>query len=81
MVVSHNGCYLKVNHNSFFNSKVKFGNNCNLNGKRVSGEVPVEFVGNFHTGINYMIITSNHNFDHGTAILYDNTYIHKSVLV
>lgn len=81
MVVNSYGSDLRVNHKSLFNSKVKFGNNCNFNGMRISGAGSVEFGNNFHSGINCMIITSNHNFDHGTAVPYDNTYIHKSVQI
>jgi len=36
---------------------------------------------NFHSGSNVRVITQNHNFDNGTRIPYDSTYIYKDVII
>lgn len=36
---------------------------------------------NFHSGIDCRIITQNHNYDNGTSIPYDRTYIYKDVRI
>lgn len=35
----------------------------------------------FHSGKECIILTSNHNYDHGSAIPYDDTYVHKDVSI
>ena len=75
------GAGLKVNHPSRFSRFCRFGDNCNFNGMRVLGGGEVSFGNNFHSGENCRIITQNHNFDHGTAIPYDSTYIKKRITI
>lgn len=72
---------LRVNFKSSFGGEVHFGNNCNFNGMTVAGEGKVTFGNNFHSGVECMIITQNHNYDDGTAIPYDDTYIKKEVII
>ena len=74
------GSGLKVNAPSSFNGNCIFADNCNFNGMQVSGGGKVEFGSNFHSGSGCQIITHNHNYDHGDAIPYDSTYIHKNVV-
>ena len=74
------GTGLKVNHPSRFRSRCRFGNNCNFNGMTVLGRGRVTFGDNFHSGENCRIITSNHNYDCGRAIPYDETNIEKEVV-
>jgi len=80
-VASSCGADLKVNHPSRFTRFCRFGDNCNFNGMTVLGKGRVSFGNNFHSGENCRIITQNHNFDHGTAIPYDGTYVLKDIVV
>ena len=72
---------LRVNFPSQFGGYVHFGDNCNFNGMSVLGGGEVYFGNNFHSGIECMIITQNHNYDRGEAIPYDKTYICKKVFI
>lgn len=36
---------------------------------------------NFHSGEDVLVITQNHNYDHGQKIPYDSTYIYKDVII
>ena len=72
---------LHVNDLCVFQGKVSFGNNCNFNGMRVLGDGEVYFGDNFHSGIECMIITQNHNYDYGVAIPYDDTYELKKIVI
>ncbi len=75
------GAGLKVNHPSRFTRQCRFGDNCNFIGMTVLGKGRVSFGNNFHSGENCRIITQNHNFDHGTAIPYDGTYVLKDIVI
>ena len=57
------------------------GKNVNFNGMRISGQGNVLIGDNFHSGTECMIITSYHNYDQGTKIPYDDTYISKDVRI
>ena len=72
---------LKVNYKSIFMGEIHFKDNCNFNGMSVYGGGKVTFGNNFHSGIECMIITQNHNYDNGQAIPYDSTYIMKEVVI
>lgn len=71
---------LKVNNRCHFTKHTHVGNNCNFNGIVITGEGKVQIGNNFHSGVECMIITSNHNYE-GNMIPYDNTYIHKTVVI
>ena len=75
------GAGLKVNHPCRFTRQCRFGDNCNFNGMTVLGKGTVSFGNNFHSVENCRIITQNHNFDHGTAIPYDGTYVLKDIVI
>lgn len=75
------GTGLKVNAKCIFQGKIFLGDNCNFNGMQVLGNGTVHFGNNFHSGKECMIITSNHNFDFGNAIPYDNTFILKKITI
>lgn len=64
-----------------FSGKIYLGENCNFNGMKVIGNGTVFFGDNFHSGTECMIITQNHNYDAGTAIPYDETFIYKTVKI
>lgn len=74
------GTNLRVNGKSFFSGKIYFGNNNNFNGMQVLGKGTVYFGDNFHSGIECMIITENHNYE-GKTIPYDDTYIEKTIII
>lgn len=60
---------------------VTLGKNPNFNGMTVRGYGEVVFGDNFHSGIECLIITSNHNYDAGEAIPYDKTNINKNTVI
>lgn len=72
---------LKVNHRSKVSDKTILGKCVNFNGMNITGNGEVRIGDYFHSGSECMIITSNHNYDHGDAIPYDHTYIHKNVSI
>ena len=39
------------------------------------------FGNNFHSGVECMIVTENHNYDEGTEIPYDSSYVFKKVVI
>ena len=63
------------------NRNTHLGRNCNFNGLIVEGGGKLIIGDNFHSGTNIHIITQNHNFDKGTKIPYDSTYIYKDVVI
>lgn len=66
---------------SNFTKSTFFGRNVNFNGMSIAGQGKVIFGDNFHSGRACKIITSFHNFDSGTKIPYDESYIHKDVII
>ena len=48
---------------------------------RIDGTGEVHFGNNFHSGIECVIITQNHNYNHGTAIPYDSTFERKKIVI
>lgn len=72
---------LKVNGYSTVNGKTRLGRNVNFNGLRIAGQGEVRIGDNFHSGEECMLITHVHNYDHGDAIPYDSTYIHKPIVI
>jgi chloramphenicol O-acetyltransferase type B len=71
----------KVNFSCKFTTKTIIGKNCHFNGMVVSGNGKVSIGNNFHSGKECMIISSYHNYDNGTRIPYDDTYIDKDVAI
>ena len=63
-----------------FNKNVEVGRNVSFNGMSVLGGGHVTIGDNFHSGIECMIITQNHNYE-GTEIPYDSTFIYKTVVI
>jgi len=72
---------LKVNGKSIVNINTTLGNNVNFNGMAILGDGIVVIGDNFHSGPDCIIMTSYHNYDKGSAIPYDSTYIHKNVTI
>lgn len=81
MVAKQVGKGLKVNGKSSVTPNTILGNNVNFNGMRLRGGGLIVIGDNFHSGEDCMMITHIHNYDMGTAIPYDNTYIHKDILI
>ncbi|MBQ7736125.1 MAG: acyltransferase [Bacteroidales bacterium] len=72
------GKSLKVNAKCMFNNHVFVGDHCNFNGMKILGDGTVTIGNYFHSGMECMMITQNHNYE-GEAIPYDETYIRKNV--
>jgi acetyltransferase-like isoleucine patch superfamily enzyme len=72
---------LKVNGKSYVTRNTHLGNNVNFNGLEVAGGGKVVIGDNFHSGPDCLLIAQNHNFDTGTAIPYDSTYILKDITI
>lgn len=75
------GGNLRVNCKSSFDGTIVFGNNCNFNGIVVQGGGIAVFGNNFHSGFGCVIVTSNHNYDNGAKIPYDETFVLKKVVI
>lgn len=63
----------KVTSNTILSDHVSF------NGMTIIGRGKVSIGRYFHSGVECLIITQNHNYDNGDAIPYDSTYIYKDV--
>ena len=72
---------LKVNGKSSVNSQTYLGSNINFNGMEIQGCGKVNIGDNFHSGTECLMITQIHNYDKGSKIPYDDTYICKDVLI
>ena len=72
---------LKVNRKSNVTPNTILKNNVNFNGMHMQGPGNIEIGNNFHSGIQCMIITSVHNYDHGNAIPYDEKIIAKDITI
>ncbi|SMC39327.1 acyltransferase [Sporomusa malonica] len=57
------------------------GDNVSFNGMKMFGGGQIVIGNNFHSGVDCMIISQNHNFDSGETIPYDKTYIYKDVVI
>ncbi len=75
------GEHLRVNFKSKVTNRTILGNYVNFNGMSIEGKGEVIIGNYFHSGKECIILTSNHNYDYGTAIPYDETYIHKDVTI
>ena len=74
------GTGLRVNGSSKLGRNTTIGKYCNFNGMIIAGEGNVCIGNYFHSGVECMIITQNHNYE-GAMIPYDNTYIYKKVTI
>lgn len=74
------GIGLKVNHKCLFGPNMYVGNHCNFNGLYVNGGGKITIGNYFHSGIECMMITANHNYE-GESIPYDCTYIKKDICI
>lgn len=65
----------------FFTGNIYLGDNCNFNGMKMIGNGTVIIGDNFHSGIECMIITQNHDYDTGNAIPYGDGFVYKTVKI
>lgn len=72
---------IKANGYTKLSKNTEVGENVNFNGLIIQGKGHCRFGDNFHSGPKCMIITINHNFNEGSKIPYDNTYITKNVVI
>lgn len=63
-----------------FHAHVSLGRNCNFNGMKVLGNGTLVIGDNFHSGIECMILTENHNYE-GESLPYDKTFDYKKITV
>ncbi len=78
-IIHGKGC--RCNFRCHFSKNTVIGTNCHFNGMSISGNGKVVIGDNFHSGKNIRILTTFHNFDHGTAIPYDDTTYDRDVII
>ncbi len=61
--------------------KTVIGNNCHFNGINIQGKGLITIGNNFHSGVGVSIISSDHNYDYGAAIPYDDTFVTGDVTI
>ncbi|MDE5886272.1 MAG: acyltransferase [Muribaculaceae bacterium] len=64
---------------SIFSGEIYLGKNCNFNGMIIAGEGIVRIGNNFHSGVECMMITQNHDYNDGNAIPYGDKYHLKQI--
>ena len=75
------GKNLTVNSNSKVTKNTYLLDNVNFNGMKIKGNAKINIGNNFHSGEECLMITDIHNYDTGTSIPYDNTYIKKNIII
>lgn len=75
------GTFLKVNGKSSVSGNTILGNNVNFNGMKIVGRGNVIIGDNFHSGPECLMLAEIHNYDHGKAIPYDDTYIQREIVI
>jgi chloramphenicol O-acetyltransferase type B len=81
MTLGSYGEPLYVNGRSSFTRRTCVGKNTHFNGLTVAGLGSVTIGDNFHSGPDCLLITSIHNYDHGSALPYDHTHIMKDIVI
>ena len=66
---------------SCFTGKIYLGDNCNFNGMCIQGGGTVIIGNNFHSGIECMMVTQNHDYDTGEAIPYGIGFEYKTIII
>lgn len=74
------GGHLRVNNRCNVHGSVTVGDYCNFNGMTITGEGSVEIGNYFHSGVECMMITSNHNYE-GEKIPYDDTHVKRHIKI
>lgn len=79
--VKKRGKNITVNYPCKFTSNTEVGNHCHFNGIEITGSGRCVIGDNFHSGKRVRVLTSYHNYEGGNALPYDDTYIHKDVII
>lgn len=72
---------LHVNRRSRVTRNTTLAKNVNFNGMYIKGKGAVTIGNNFHSGEECLIITQNHDYDHGESIPYGRKDIYKDVII
>lgn len=72
---------IKANFKTVITGNTELGDNVNFNGMTMQGGGRIKIGSNFHSGGGCLFITDIHNYDHGKAIPYDDTYIIKDITI
>lgn len=64
-----------------FHKKVKLGHHVNFNGCRIIGEGEVTVGNYFHSGMDLVLITEDHNWEDADAIPYDRKRVEKPIAI
>lgn len=75
------GKNLYVGGKSVFSGKIYLGDNCNFNGMCIQGNGTVIIGDNFHSGIECMMVTQNHDYDTGDYIPYGTGFDYKTIVI
>lgn len=76
------GKNLKVSNLCYgFNRNVQLGDHVNLNGCRIIGKGPLKVGKYFHSGIDLVMITEDHQYENAESIPYDKRRIEKPILI
>jgi len=70
-----------VNFPCKFSSKTEIGDDCHFNGIEINGSGRCIIGDHFHSGKRVRVLTSFHNYEGGNALPYDNTWVHKDVII
>lgn len=73
--------YLQVGGHTVLTKNTFLGDNVNFNGLVVSGGGKVTIGDHFHSGPDCLFIAQNHNFNGGTRIPYDDSYVLKDITI
>ena len=79
--VKKHGKNITINYPCKFTANTQIGNNCHFNGIEITGSGMCLIGDNFHSGKRVRVLTSFHNYEGGKALPYDDTYIHKDVII
>ena len=69
---------IRVNYKSKFTRNTYVKENVHFNGMTIKGCGDVYIGRNFHSGVQCLMLTQNHNYE-GSSLPYDNTYICKNI--
>ena len=72
---------IHVSRFTVLSKRTVLGENVSFNGLKVFGVGNLTIRDNFHSGQDCMIFTSNHDYDHGEAIPYDEKSIVRDVFI
>ena len=75
------GSDFKVNAHSTVTRTTYLGHHVYFNGMTITGRGKVTIGNYFHSGVECRMISQNHNYDKGTEIPYDDTYIEKDIVI